>query len=579
MDINFKEIAVQNFLSVGREIVFPFHNGIDLIVGTNGTGKSLISSDAIFYALFGKPYRKVKTGSLQNKINRKKLQVTLDFTVDDETFRIVRGMNPGMFKIYKGGTDENDLIPQNATIKEYQKYLEEYIICTNETIIRQLMILGTNSNSSKPFLELNAAEKEEMFSTITDTQIFGYMKDIIKKKVQENKTQVTELNYKVNLLMSTISSEKVTIEQMLRQNEDFNKNHHLRKQQTLDEIVTLEQNITKYTEGLIKLKAVKEKYDENIIALNAFVLEKNGHISSKNRLGLQMQHIESAEHNAIICEECQHTNYLVDVDITKKYSLREEILRIDVLEKAADVEILALRTAADKQKEGLLNGKRIKQNIDDFKVQVQSKNNNLTEMNNFKPIEITYDAIEKKEEDLKQAKTDLTLYNEKISDYTWIAQLVSSDNLKGLIISKQLPILNKFINMYLEKFSLLGYNFIVDKDFKERIISRGEEAEFNLLSNGQKARISFAIMFAFLRLIEERNGTKLNILTLDEALDSSLDATGRDELLDILKNEFSKEKDIIIVSHNADIKEKIEIFSRIVTTKKDTFTTYKIENI
>jgi len=579
MDINFKEIRVQNFLSVGKEIVFPFNNGIDLIVGTNGTGKSLISSDAIFYSLFGKPYRKVKTGSLQNKINKKKLQVTLDFTVDGAPYRIVRGMNPNIFKIYKDGTNENDLIPQNATIKEYQKYLEEYVICTNETIIRQLMILGTNSNSSKPFLELNATEKEEMFSTITDTQIFGYMKDIIKKKVQENKTQVTELNYKVNLLVSTISSEKVTIEQMKRQNEDFNKNHDIRKQQILDEIIILEANIAKYTEGLLKLKAVKTKYDANITEMNGLIQEKNGHMSLRNSLQVQKQHIESAEHNAIVCEECQHTNYLVEVDVTNKDYLESEFLRISELEDKVDIEINEIRGISDKQKEGLLNGKRIKQNIDDFKVQVQQKNAQIEQMNAFKPIEITYDEIQKKEDDLVQAKDALTVFNEKIIDYTWISQLVSSDNLKGLIISKQLPILNKFINMYLEKFSLLGYNFIVDKDFKEHIISRGEEAEFNLLSNGQKARISFAIMFAFLRLIEERNGTRLNILTLDEALDSSLDATGRDELLDILKNEFSKEKDIIIVSHNADIKEKIEIFSRIVTTSKDTFTSYKIENI
>lgn len=566
-------------MSIGKAFTHDFKEGMDLIVGTNGSGKSLTSSDSIFYALFGKPYRKVKTGSLQNKINKKNLVTTLDFTVNDESYRIIRGMNPGIFEIYKGGIEEEHLIPQNATLKEYQKYMEDYIICTNETIIRQLMILGTNNASSKPFLELTASEKEDMFSTITDTKIFGHLKDIIKRKVQEQKTQTTELTYKTNLLMSTIASEKVTVEQMKRQNDDFNANHEKRIKEMQGEITSLNESVTKYTDGLKKLKEVKVKYDDNMTEINGLETKRVVVYEKIQQLTHDVKHIEAAEKNAVICEECDHTNYLVEVDVTKKAFILEDIDK----SKAEMQELINLITekkvVTDKQKEGLLNGKRLKQNLDDFKQQITTKTAQIEQLLKYEPVIITYDEIERKEDELIQAKADLEVVGNALDDYNYLNSVIGSDNLKGLIISRQLPVLNKFINTYLEKFSLLGYNFVVDKDFKEHIISRGEETEFNLLSNGQKSRISFAIMFAFLRLIEERNGTRLNILTLDEALDSSLDTTGREELLNILKEEFSKEKDIIIVSHNEEVKEKIEIFDRIITVSRDTFTKIEVEEI
>lgn len=579
MYIKFKTITTQNFMSIGKPMTFHFQEGIDLIVGENGCGKSILSSDSLFYALYGKAYRKVKNGSLQNKINKKNLLVTLDFQIEKEPYRIIRGMHPNIFKIYKGGYEEEFLIPQNATIKEYQTYLEDYIIKSNETITRQLMILGTNSNSSKPFLELNSIEKEEMFSTITDTQIFSYIKDIIKKKVQEQKTQVSDLTYKVNLLTSTISSEKMTIEQMRKQNEDFNKNHKLRIQQMTEEISVLRTTSEKYTDGLRKLKEVKNKYDANMLELKRLEADRNIIVDTISTLNHQLKYIETAEHNAVECEKCKHINYLVEVDVNSKNNIQEQIVSETNAMAVLNDEIQSIKTITDKQKEGLLNGKRLKDNLADFARQIQSKEQQIEKLNEYTPVEITYDEIERKEQELVDAKEKLHKHTLSIQDYGYIGNLVNSDNLKGLIISKQLPILNKFINMYLEKFSLLGYNFVVDKDFKEHIISRGEDSEFNQLSNGQKARISFAIMFAFLRLIEERNGSKLNILTLDEALDSSLDATGREELLDILKDEFSKDKNILIVSHNADIKEKLEVFDRIITVTRDTFTNIQVEDI
>ncbi len=571
MNINYNNIKIQNFLSIGKELEFKYKNGITLIVGTNGNGKSSMQA-ALFYVLFGKPFSKVKASSLQNKINKKDLLVTLSFDIDGEEFNVVRGMNPSVFKIYKGDIDKENLITQNATVREYQQLFEETILMTNETIFRQLIILGTNSNSSKPFLELTAKEKEEMFSTITDTEIFNHLKGIIKVNTQAIKTQLTELNYKQELLLSTIASEKIAYDNIRKTNEEFSNDNESRIKQLQDEIVTLTANKEKYTEGLKKLKAVKEKYDLNLVEQSTRTKEHQTLMLVLNDTKHTLQHIKRAKEGAVICEECNHTNYLIEAEIDAEDELNKTHTDVTTQIQILAQDIFENQIKIDKQKEGLLNGKRIKDNVTDMGHQIDQKQNQINSYQDFKPQDMDYSSITDKEKDLQIVNDELTKHNEKMTQYLYIANIVSSDNLKGLIINKQLPILNKFINMYLEKFSLLGYNFIVDKDFKEHIVSRNEESEFNQLSNGQKARISFSIMFAFLRLIEERNGTKMNVLVLDEVLDSSLDTNGREELLDILKEEFSKDKDIIIISHNEDVKEKIEIFNRIVTVKKDTFT-------
>jgi DNA repair exonuclease SbcCD ATPase subunit len=149
--------------------------------------------------------------------------------------------------------------------------------------------------------------------------------------------------------------------------------------------------------------------------------------------------------------------------------------------------------------------------------------------------------------------------------------IIGGDNLKGYILSKQIPLLNKYINSFIEKFSDFEFNFVLDNNFNEQFISRNEQQEFNSFSNGQKQRFTFAILFAFLKLIEERNGISTNVLFLDEILDSSADSTGRAELLDILFNEFSPTKNILIITHNDEIRERADIINRNFSVVNDGF--------
>ena len=172
MNINFKKVKWKNLLSYGNSFSeLDFEKGIDLVMGTNGQGKSSFN-DAIYYSLFGRPFRKIKTANLINRTIGKRLLVEIEFEVDSINYKVIRGQKPNKFEIYKKEDDEYILIEQRASTKDYQKFLEEEILNFNETIFRQLMILGANLPNSKPFMDLTTIEKESLFQTLTDTSIF-----------------------------------------------------------------------------------------------------------------------------------------------------------------------------------------------------------------------------------------------------------------------------------------------------------------------------------------------------------------------------------------------------------------------
>ncbi|MHB8097981.1 MAG: AAA family ATPase [Sulfuricurvum sp.] len=579
MNINLDNIKYKNFLSYGETwTVFNFKNGVDIFVGTNGMGKSSMN-DAIFYALFGRPYRKIKTSSLVNRTNKKKLEVQLELDVDDKSYRIIRGMAPNKFEIFVMVEGEYTLIEERASIRDYQNFLENEVLKVNETIFRQLISLGANNPNSKPFMELSQQEKESLFQVLTDTSIFGHIKNVLKTRIQDKKTVLKDQEYRRDILSSSLESEKLMISQLEKQNEDFLAHHTDNIRMTTESISNCESNIEKYKSGLEKLKNLKLQYDELNLDLDQIKQKRNTFISLIQKNKHSLNHIESAQAGAINCVECNTINYLVDVDVSIKDKLIEENAKAESEASILLDQQNTFQDSLDGYKEKLLNGKRIRDTLQENENNLVFYKDKLNELNAIKQVEINYDSIEAKKSDMITLSENIKLLKTDIDDLLSLENLVGGNGIKQQVIRKQIPLLNKGINHFLELFSMLEYNFVIDETFQERIISRDKDSEFNALSNGQKSRISFAIMFAFLKLIEERNGVKINLLVLDEVLDSSVDATGREELLSILKDEFSGTKDIIIISHNDEIKNKLELFDRLIHVQKDKFSSVKVEEL
>lgn len=214
MKIEFNKIMFRNIMSYGGDdTVYTFQNGIDIISGNNGNGKSSFI-EALTFALFGKSFRKIKMAALINSINKNKLYVELNFNIDNKHYFIKRGMKPTIFEIYERIDGEYVLIDQNSTSKIYQNHFEENILNFNENVFRQLIVLGANLSDSKNFVDLNYKEKEEIFQVITDTSIFKNINDKLKERRNLSKEQIKLLNDNIIRIQADINLHESHIKQM-----------------------------------------------------------------------------------------------------------------------------------------------------------------------------------------------------------------------------------------------------------------------------------------------------------------------------------------------------------------------------
>jgi len=544
-----KKVKFKNFLSYGNNFTeITFKNGLDIVVAKNGRGKSSAFLDTLMFAFFGKPFRKVKLGSLINDKNKKELLVEVEFKTDKH-YKIIRGLKPSIFEIYHKESNEWKLIPQDGHSRDYQEKLED-ILGFNEVLFKQIVVLGANISNMKNFMDLSSKEKEEIFQNLTNTFIFNIIVKLAKEKRNLLQTDITNISYKINSLSENIENLKLEYEKIEKQNEEIVKNKNQKLKEIDEEIKTLLETKSKIKEKISIKNELNTKMLE-IFAKKEEIQEKiNKILNAKNVLNTKIDLYEKSEE--ITCPNCKHKfkQEILDInDIKSKLKLLEE-KQTEYKSKLEPVleeenEILEKQNKINKLMNKLTNIE-ITINQLEYKKKIYEETQ-LTEIN--------YDYLKEKEKDLEELKDELKEKEKEKMNYEKIISLIVEGKLKEQILSQQLPILNKYINEYLEKFNV-EYNFVIESNLKEKIIKRNEEQEFNALSNGQKQRIVLSLLFAFLRIMEY-NGYKINVLVLDEFLDSSLDEEGIEIIINILMTEFVDKKDIIIITHNPTIINKI----------------------
>ena len=197
--IKFKTLKWKNFLSTGdkwTEIDFQSHK-TTLVVGHNGAGKSTML-DALSFALFGKAHRNISKPQLVNSINGKGTLVEVTFNVLGSDFRVVRGIKPNKFEIWKG----DEMMNQSSHAKEYQKILEQNIIKLNHKSFHQIVVLG--SSSFIPFMQLSAQNRRDVIEDLLDINVFSKMNSLLKEKNSLLKEEIKDNDYSFELTKDKI---------------------------------------------------------------------------------------------------------------------------------------------------------------------------------------------------------------------------------------------------------------------------------------------------------------------------------------------------------------------------------------
>ena len=276
--ITFTKVRWKNFLSTGNsftEIALD-KNPSTLIIGENGAGKSTIL-DALCFGLFNKPFRQIIKSQLLNSINQREAIVEIEFKTQKQEVKIVRGIKPNLFEIYVNGV----MINQNANAKDYQKHLEQQILKFNYRSFTQVVILG--SSTFVPFMQLNSKARREVVEDILDIKIFSLMNLVLKTKVREVNTNMTDAEHGVDLTQSKIEMQERYIkdandnrENLLTEKKNLIANNEEEIfQNRKKELAIKEQNESildkmvgesKATEKRDKLKDYVEQEDESCVA-------------------------------------------------------------------------------------------------------------------------------------------------------------------------------------------------------------------------------------------------------------------------------------------------------------------------
>ena len=545
--ITFKKVRWKNFLSTGNYFleVDLDRNPTTLIVGENGSGKSTVL-DALCFVLFNKPFRQISKGQLINSINMGSTVVEIEFIIQKNHFKVIRGMKPTIFEIYCNGRMMN----QDANALDTQKILEQQILKLNYRSFTQVVILG--SSTFVPFMQLRSKDRREVVEDILDIKIFSLMNFLLKHKVKEVSEELKSIEYEFRL-----SKEKIDLQS--KYIEDIKKN----KVKLIEEKVSL----------VNETESVKLEESKKVDALNEEVKELQPKVSNKQDIknSIREYHkmeaklsnrIDENERQKKFFEEnetCPVCTQDIESELKKK-KIEEKHNRIKELH--GGIEQLKVEL---KSKETILNDvELLLKQIREKEVEIAKSCASITHMQ--KLIISTEKDISnyKKGEVSEEDKAKLTRLSErcKIQEeqitklredkfYVDVARnLLMDTGIKTKIINKYLPIMNKLINGYLTSMDFY-VNFTLDNNFNETIKSRHrDEFSYSSFSEGEKMRIDLALLFTWRAVAKMKNSTNTNLLILDEIFDSSLDTTGTDDFLKIL-NTFA-DQNVFVISHKGD---------------------------
>lgn len=545
--IIFKKLRYKNILSAGNVFteIDLNRSKTTLISGKNGGGKSTVL-DALAFALYGKPFRKITKPQLVNSINQKELVVEVEFSIGQNNYKIVRGIKPNIFEIWKNA----EMLNQDASARDYQAYLEENILKINFKSFNQIVVLG--SATYVPFMELTAAARREVIEDLLDIQVFSTMNSLLKDKVSENKQTINECASELNVIQSKIdmaTEHNDSITKMKQVEVEKIKNKVAEGIQKIEDENGHVTSIQEQIQQLIDIISDKASVKSKIEKFKALLIELQG---NKRKLESEL----SFYHNHDNCPTCKQgiehdfKNDIVEESRGKVGEIDEAIIKIQEKIDAINNRLEEISKVEDQiQKHNLVMGehlaniKIIKGSLKSFATELENAEKEVEEVDTSRITELENgrDALHNKQEQLHTEKETLSIASTILKD----------GGIKTRIVKQYVPVMNKLINKYLAAFELF-VDFQLDENFNETIKSRfRDNFSYSSFSEGEKLRISLAILLTWRTISKMRNSVSTNILIMDETLDGAIDSNGIEKLIDTL-NTLNANDNIFVISHRGD---------------------------
>jgi DNA repair exonuclease SbcCD ATPase subunit len=534
-----KKISWKNFKSYSNamtEIVFDNDPSLNLIVGTNGTGKSSIA-DCIIYALYGK-IDGTNSSDIPNRIN-KSFYVKIEVDCNGHEVIIERGLAPNLFVVKIDGN-----IVDTAGKNNVQTMLEENYYKIPYSVFKNMLVLSIND--FKSLVDLNPSDKRNIID-----KIFGFTEYNLMAKIIKDDIKVLDTSLSSN--EGSLKTANINIENYEHQLMEL-KNNEV-SQEEIDEL----------TEKINEVKSLKATNEENIKKLDSIrkTLDKQSTEKNMDIRDLKRKIEDNKKKIKLIdSKKCPTCGSSLDTDEFHKE--RERLIQENESCEKAITELTSVITdlsnkmrAVDAKKNvfvDAINKSGLADLISDLKYKVSLKKNNSQPLLNLK------ESLNKQ---IVQLNEEKEILSKKKMLYDCVMQILGEGGIKEYIANKYIPTINQIISEMMD-FMGINYNVVFDRTFKATITSNGYNVTYNSLSTGEKKRIDFATVVSFIKLLKLQLG-EMNLLFLDEML-ASIDINGVSDMMTILKDLSAELNMNIYLIHHAQVENVI--FDNVFETSK-----------
>jgi len=582
--IQIKDLTVKNFMSVGNQTQAVDFNreNLTLVLGENldqggddsgsrnGTGKTTIIN-ALSYALYGKALTNIRANNLINKTNSKGMLVTLHFEKNNIDYRIERGRSPNVLKFFINNQEQELVDESQGDSRQTQKDIDGLLDMSHD-MFKHIVALNTYT---EPFLSMRQNDQRAIIEQLLGITILSEKADALKEQTRITKEAITTETLKIEAIQTANSKIESTIDSLkgtqrawlAKKQQDINK-----LAQAIDELEHLDidveldsheklQNWNQHNNAILALKKELSTLEPALVRADKSVEKAQKDI---------------ADLDDAVCYTCGqelHADKKEEISLRKTKELEDATsYQLEITEKVNEV-VKALEEIGD------INGRPTtfyetakeayehRQNVDSLKQSLTSKQEEvdpyqaqINELNDTAMQEIDWSPV-----------NDLNNYKEH-QDFL-LKLLTNKDSfIRKKIIDQNLAYLNNRLTYYLDKLGL-PHSVVFQNDLNVEITQLGQDLDFDNLSRGERNRLILGMSFAF-RDVWESLYQKINLLFIDELIDSGMDTAGVEGSLAVLKKMGRDgDKNVFLISHKDELIGRVNYVMRVV--KENGFTSYE----
>ena len=539
----------------------------------NGTGKTTIIN-ALSYALYGQALTNIRKDNLVNKTNTKAMLVTIDFEVGGVDYKIERGRKPNVLKFYIGD-QEQEAKDDNSQgdSRETQAEIERLLGMTHD-MFKHIVALNTYT---EPFLASKPNEQKTIIEQLLGITLLSEKAEALKEQSKATKDAITQEEYKIKAVQDANKKIEEQVESLQRRQMLWltkHKDDTAKIQTALDDLLKLD--IDAEIAAHKELSAYDQKR-RDIADLNKAIAraEQDEARELKTVEKLKTEIADLKAHKCYACGQDLHDAKHEEVLTTKEAALAQTALdalghNTQIIElKGALIEIGKLgnmpQVYYDKEEDAIHH----RSTVASLQTQLATKS---TETDPYKEQieEMRTTAL---------AEIDYTTMNELVrvkEHQEFLYKLLTNKDsyIRKRIIDQNLSYLNARLSQYLDRIGL-PHTVVFMNDLSVNITELGRELDFDNLSRGERNRLILSLSWAF-RDVWESLYQSINLLFIDELIDSGMDASGVENAMAILKK-MSRDahKSIWLVSHRDELGGRVNNVLTVV--KENGFTSYNTD--